>query len=175
MSDLQRSRIEIAIERALRQDRISRRNFLGQPANGGVALGALMTLPGLIAACSPSGSGNGVTLEWANWPAYIDIDEENPPDPTNYPSINAFIAQTGIDVHYTEAILDNADFYHQIQPDLANGNSTGWDLITPGGWVVERMARPRLPGAARPRQAPELDGERADWADGQLVRPGQHA
>jgi hypothetical protein len=30
MSDLQRSRIEIAIERALRQDRISRRNFLGQ-------------------------------------------------------------------------------------------------------------------------------------------------
>ena len=54
MSD-QRSRIELAIERAMRQDRISRRSFLGRAGRGGVALGAMMTLPGLIAACSPGG------------------------------------------------------------------------------------------------------------------------
>ena len=137
MSD-QRSKIELAIERTMRQDLVSRRTFLGRAGRGGVALGAMMTLPGLIAACSPDGSGT--TLEWANWPAYIDIDEENPPDPTPYPTINAFIAATGINVNYTEAILDNADFFQQLVPDLSAGNSTGWDLITPGGWVVQRMA-----------------------------------
>jgi spermidine/putrescine transport system substrate-binding protein len=137
MSD-QRSKIELAIERTMRQDPVSRRTFLGRAGRGGVALGAMMTLPGLIAACSPGGSGT--TLEWANWPAYIDIDEESDPDPTPYPTINAFIAATGINVNYTEAILDNADFFQQLVPDLSAGNSTGWDLITPGGWVVQRMA-----------------------------------
>lgn len=138
MSD-PRSRIELAIEHAMRQDRISRRSFLGRAGRGGVALGAMMTLPGLIAACSPSG-GEGVTLDWINWPLYIDIDEENPPDPTPYPTINAFIAETGIGVNYSEAWLDNADNFQQLLPDLSNGNPTGWDLITPGGWVVQRMA-----------------------------------
>ena len=170
MSDLQRSRIEIAIERALRQDRISRRNFLGQAGKGGVALGALMTLPGLIAACSPGGSSS-VTLEWANWPAYIDIDEENAPDPTNYPSINAFIAQSGIGVNYTEAILNNNDFYHQIQPDLANGNKTGWDLITPGGWVVQRMADLDYLESLDHSKLPNWTDNAADWATGNWYDP----
>jgi hypothetical protein len=65
MSD-QRSKIELAIDRTMRQDRVSRRTFLGRAGRGGVALGAMMTLPGLIAACSPE-SGD-VTLNWANWP-----------------------------------------------------------------------------------------------------------
>ena len=108
----------------MRQDRISRRSFLGRAGRGGVALGAMMTLPGLIAACSPGG-GEGTTLEWANWPAFIDIDEEGSPTPTPYPTINAFIEQTGINVNYTEAILDNADFFQQLVPDLSAGNATG--------------------------------------------------
>jgi len=169
MSD-QRSRIEIAIERALRQDRISRRNFLGQTAKGGVALGALMTLPGLIAACSPSGSGS-VTLEWLNWPAYIDIDEESAPNPTNYPSINAFIAQTGIGVNYNEGLLDNADFYHQVQPDLSNGNKTGWDLVTPGGWVVQRMADLDYLEPLDHSKLPNWTANAADWAKGNWYDP----
>jgi spermidine/putrescine transport system substrate-binding protein len=138
MSDEERSRIEMAIERAMRQDRMNRRAFLGRAGRGGVALGAMLTLPGLIAACSPGG-GDGVTLEWANWTAYIDIDEENPPNPTLYPTINTFIEQTGFNVNYQEAILDNAEFMQALLPDLTNGNPTGWDLITPGGWVVQRL------------------------------------
>ena len=67
---------------------------------GWIALGAMLSLPALIAACSPSGSGDGVTIEWANWPAYIDIDEET----GEYPTIVAFTEQTGNDVNYQESI-----------------------------------------------------------------------
>lgn len=169
-----RSQIELAIEQFIRQDRINRRQFLGRAGRGSLALGAAISLPALIAACtSPSGSASPgtVTLEWANWPAYIDIDEENPADPTPYPSINAFIAATGINIHYVESILDNADFYHQIQPDLANGNNTGWDLITPGGWVVERMAELGYLEEIDHSQLPNWTANCADYAKGLWFDP----
>lgn len=140
MSDLEgRSQIDIAIDKLMRRDLITRRTFMRRAGRGGVAVGALLTLPGLLAACAPSGSS--AKLKWLNWPAYIDIDEEIDADPTQYPSLNAFIAQTGIDVEYNEGLLDNADFLAQYAPDLRAGNNTGWDVMSPGGWVVERMAR----------------------------------
>jgi spermidine/putrescine transport system substrate-binding protein len=169
MSD-QRSRIELAIERAMRQDRISRRSFLGRAGRGGVALGAMATLPGLIAACSPGG-GDGVTIEWANWPAYIDIDEESDPNPTPYPTINAFIEQTGINVNYTESILDNADFMQTLLPDLSNGNYTGWDLITPGGWVIQRLADLGYLEELDHSKLPNFSANAADYAVGQWFDP----
>ena len=142
MSDLEsRSQIDIAIERMLRRDPISRRTFMRRAGRGGLAFGAALSLPSLLAACAPGSSSGAKALEWANWPAYIDIDEEAAPDPTKYPSINSFIKQTGVDIHYVEAIQDNADFLGTLRPDLSAGNPTGWDVISPGGWVVERMAR----------------------------------
>jgi spermidine/putrescine transport system substrate-binding protein len=139
MSDPERSQIELAIDNLVRRDRISRRTFLRRTGRGGLALGAMMTLPSLLAACGIGGS-NKKTLEWANWPLYIDIDENAAPDPTKYPSLNAFIKQSGINVHYVEAINDNEEFYGTIQPDLAAGNPTDWDVISPTSWMVKRMA-----------------------------------
>ena len=78
-----------------------------------------------------------------------------------------------IEVNYTEAIQDNADFMGTILPDLQAGNPTGWDVISPGGWVIERLAPARLPRGARPRPAAELDGERGRLRQGPLVRPRQ--
>jgi spermidine/putrescine transport system substrate-binding protein len=170
MSDYERSRIELAIERAMRKDRISRRSFLGRAGRGGIALGAMATLPGLIAACSPEG-GDGVTIEWANWPAYIDIDEESEPDPTPYPTINAFIAATGINVNYQESILDNADFFQTLIPDLSAGNNTGWDLISPGGWVVQRMADLGYLEELDHEQLPNWTANCADYAKGLWFDP----
>jgi len=149
MSDPERSQIERAIQRFLQVDPMSRRAFLRRTGRGGIALGAAFSLPALLAACAPgtssapSGSGGGggaVTLEWANWPLYIDIDEDAAPDPTPYPSLNTFIHETGINVHYVEAINDNEEFYGTIQPDLAAGNATGWDIVSPTSWMVKRMA-----------------------------------
>jgi spermidine/putrescine transport system substrate-binding protein len=147
----ERTDLERAIARAFQRDkRITRRSFLRQTGRGAVVAGSALTLPSILAACginsadSPSASGSGAAaatdapgaVEWANWPLYIDIDDDG-----NYPSLVAFTEETGIEVNYTEAIQDNADFMGTILPDLQAGNPTGWDLITPGGWVVERLAR----------------------------------
>ncbi len=144
MSDPEsRSQIELAIDQLMRRDRITRRSFMRRAGRGSLALGAALSLPSLLAACASPGSSAAAkkALEWANWPAYIDIDETITPSPTKYPTINAFVAQTGINVDYKEVIQDNADFLGTLRQDLAAGNPTGWDVISPGGWVVERMGR----------------------------------
>jgi spermidine/putrescine transport system substrate-binding protein len=76
-------------------------------------------------------------VTWGNWPAYIDIDEET----GAYPTLDAFTAQTGIQVTYQEAINDNSEFFGRIQPDLAAGNPTGFDIISPSDWMVARLIR----------------------------------
>ncbi|MEK6190701.1 MAG: spermidine/putrescine ABC transporter substrate-binding protein [Chloroflexota bacterium] len=169
MSDEQRSRIEMAILQAMRHDRISRRAFLGRAGRGGIALGAALSLPALIAACTPS--SDGVTLEWANWCCYIDIDEEIAPDPTPYPTLNAFIAQTGNSVNYQEAITDNAEFMQTLLPDLTNNISTGWDLITPGGWVVDRLGALGFLEEIDHSKLPNWSENAADYAVGQWFDP----
>ena len=133
-----------------------------------MAFGALLTLPGLLAAC---GIGGTSTLRWLNWPAYIDIDEEIDPDPTQYPSLNAFIAQTGIDVEYNEGLLDNAEFLSTYAPDLRAGNSTGWDVMSPGGWVVERMARNSWLEELDHSKLPNWTANAADYAKGLWFDP----
>jgi spermidine/putrescine transport system substrate-binding protein len=167
MSDEERSRIEMAIVRAMRKDRISRRTFLGRAGRGGIAIGAALTLPGLIAACQPE----GVTIQWANWPAYIDIDEESSPNPTPYPTLNAFIEQTGINVNYQEVINDNEEFFGTIFPDLEAGNPTGWDIVTPTDWMVEKLIRLGYIQELDHSKLPNL-ANAADFAVDQWFDPG---
>lgn len=138
MSDQEpRTQIEHAIDKMMRRDLISRRTFMRRAGRGGLAFGAALTLPSLLAACATPGSSQSTKVKWLNWPAYIDISE----DETSYPSIDEFTTQTGIEVEYNEGLLDNADFLAQYAPDLRAGNNTGWDVMSPGGWVVERMGR----------------------------------
>jgi spermidine/putrescine transport system substrate-binding protein len=168
MSDLEhRSQIEITIENLLRRDPISRRAFMRRAGRGGLAFGAALSLPSLLVACASPGSSPGAkALQWANWPAYIDIDETNPPDPTKYPSINAFIKQTSVNVDYKEVIQDNADFLGTLRQDLAVGNPTGWDVISPGGWVVQRMGRLGYLEEIDHSKLPNWTANCADYAKG---------
>ncbi len=137
MSDQEpRTQIELTIDNLMRRDLISRRTFMRRAGRGGIAVGALLTLPGLLAACAPSGSGSS-ELRWLNWPLYIDFSD----DGSTKPSLDAFTEQSGIAVEYNEGLLDNASFLSKYAPDLRAGNDTDWDLMTPGGWVVERMGR----------------------------------
>ena len=167
------SPIGSALARGLRHDRLSRRAFMGRAARGTIVLGSLATLPGLLAACAPAASGPTPTpkLRWLNWPAYIDIDETISPSPTQYPTINTFIAQSGIDVEYSEGLLDNAEFLAQYAPDLRAGNSTGWDVMSPGGWVVERMARNGWLTELDHSQLPNWAANCADYAKGLWFDP----
>jgi spermidine/putrescine transport system substrate-binding protein len=145
--------IERAIARAFRpRRRLSRRMFLRQSGRGVVIAGSALSLPSILAACgispgaSPSaGAGSQAPLpsapagllDFANWPAYIDIDEET----GDYPTLAKFEADAGITVTYTEAINDNEEFFGTIQPDLEAGNAPGYDLIVMTDWMIEKMIR----------------------------------
>ncbi|MBM4408536.1 MAG: spermidine/putrescine ABC transporter substrate-binding protein [Chloroflexi bacterium] len=76
-------------------------------------------------------------LEIANWPLYIDTDDE---DASKHPSLEEFTAETGITVGYYEVIYDNEDFFGTIRPDLAAGKPTPYDLIIVTDWMVAKLA-----------------------------------
>ncbi|HEY7525859.1 MAG TPA: spermidine/putrescine ABC transporter substrate-binding protein [Candidatus Limnocylindria bacterium] len=177
-----RSRIETSIDELLRRDRITRRSFIGRAGRGTIAVGSLLSIPGLLAACVPagnasasasagsSGGGGGPatgTVRWLNWPAYIDISD----DGSTNPSIDAFTEQTDIKLQYDEGLLDNADFLAQYSPDLRAGNNTGWDVMTPGGWVVERMARNDWLEELDHSKLPNWTANCADYAKGLWFDP----
>lgn len=82
------------------------------------------------AAPTPAGQ-----LNFANWPLYIDAD-----DPAESPTLQQFEQDTGIDVNYVEAIEDNQSFFGTIQPVLAAGQDTGWDLMVLTDWLIGKMA-----------------------------------
>ena len=74
-------------------------------------------------------------LNFANWPLYIDQDDEG-----NSPTIQQFQEATGVQVTYTEAIEDNQSFFGVIQPPLAAGQDTGYDIIVVTDWMIGNMA-----------------------------------
>ncbi len=151
------SELERAIARALAQGRISRRRFLRQAGKGGLLTASALSLPAILAACGikpssstgASASGSAAvtpmplpsspagTLNWANWPAYIDIDDTT----GDYPTIKKFESETHITVNYNEDVNDNEEFFGKIQPDLSQGNPTQYDLIVLTDWMIERMIR----------------------------------
>jgi len=76
-------------------------------------------------------------VNWSNWPEYIDVDDKT----QKRPSLDAFTAQTGIKVNYTEDYNDNDEFYAKVRPLLAAGNDTGRDVWCSTDWMVARLIR----------------------------------
>jgi spermidine/putrescine transport system substrate-binding protein len=138
-----------ALLRGLTQPRFSREQFLKQ---AGAGLGAL-SLGGLLAACGVSGTAHKSgsagfdwtawwkkqkatgTLNFANWPLYIDTNHGQ------HPSLQQFQKATGTKVHYFEVIQDNAPFYAQVSPALQAGKPTGYDIIvlTSDSWQLNEV------------------------------------
>jgi len=82
-------------------------------------------------------------LQFANWPAYIDLSG-HAGDVGKYskgtsPTIEDFKKAYNVDVNYVEAIEDNKIFYAKIQPQLQAGTSTGWDLIVITDWLAAKV------------------------------------
>ncbi|MFB9512168.1 polyamine ABC transporter substrate-binding protein [Streptomyces purpureus] len=78
------------------------------------------------------------TLDFANWPLYIDTDED---DTSLRPTLAAFTQRTGISVRYTEEINDNDEFFGKISPALMNHQETGRDLVVVSDWMAARFVR----------------------------------
>ncbi|MEU1865518.1 polyamine ABC transporter substrate-binding protein [Streptomyces gardneri] len=105
------------------------------------------------------------TLDFANWPLYIDTDDD---DTSKRPTLNAFRERTGISVRYTEEINDNDEFFGKIGPSLMNHQETGRDLIVVSDWMAARFVRlgwvQEMDRAAQPHVAKHLNPQLLDPA-----------
>ena len=147
----------------------TRRELLERAALGGAAL----SLPGFLAACGGGDGGGGDdgeladVLRFANWPYYIDIDEETKKRPT----MQAFMKQTGIAVQYFEEINDNAEYFAKVQGPLSQGRGIDRDIFVftdnsrfPGllveqGWVqkLDKSLIPNIDNLIDAQKSPPFD------------------
>jgi spermidine/putrescine transport system substrate-binding protein len=133
MTDPRHAAAEIA---GLVRASLSRRRVLQAAGLGGVAMAA--------AACGTGGGTSGdvatqedqsersKTINWSNWPLYIDVDE----DSGVRPSLDAFTAATGIAVVYNEDVNDNNEFYAKVRTQLEQGQDIGRDIVTLTDWMA---------------------------------------
>ncbi|GGZ12701.1 polyamine-binding lipoprotein [Streptomyces olivaceoviridis] len=148
---------------APRKPPLSRRSLLA--ALGGTAvLGALAgcgvpaayVAPGDRAAADDSARDKKLT--WANWPLYIDTDDD---DPGRRPTLEGFEKRTGISVDYVEEINDNDEFFGKVGPALMSHRSTGRDLVVISDWMCARYVRlgwvQEMDRAHQPNVARHLD------------------
>jgi spermidine/putrescine transport system substrate-binding protein len=131
-------------------DPITRRQLLRRAAAGGVTL----SLPALLAACGGDGGIEGQQpgtteattsvrqeladqLVFANWPLYVDVNEETKERPT----LEQFTQETGVRVRYIEEVNDNEEWFGKYQAQLAAGDDIGRDLVVLTDWMAARMIR----------------------------------
>lgn len=134
---------------ATQRSRLSRRSVLSAGLLGGVAAAAGCAPP------EPPGAGEGgparpdlpkdlsegsTTVRWANWTAYLDMDDQG----KRYPTLDAFEKQTGITVRYTEDIDDNDSYFNKIAPQLRAGQDIKRDIFTFTDWMANRIIREGL-------------------------------
>jgi spermidine/putrescine transport system substrate-binding protein len=150
---------------------LTRRTLLQRGAVGAT----ILTLPGLLAACggdSGGGSSDEVNdvLNFANWPLYIDVDE----DTKQRPTLDKFTSETGIAVNYFEEINDNATYFAKVQGPLSQGtgidrdifvftdNSRFPSLLIENGWVekLNKDLIPNIENLIPAQQSPPFDPNR---------------
>jgi spermidine/putrescine transport system substrate-binding protein len=108
----------------------TRRQILERTAAGG----AVLTIPGLLAACGGSSSKSAATtsshklaktLNFSNWTLYMDTNKKK----HTFPSLIQFQQKFGVHVNYKEDINDNASFFGKIQGSLSRGQSIHRDIV----------------------------------------------
>lgn len=113
---------------------VSRRAMLAGTGAGATALA--------LAACAPASteltpaednSANDPNLNWANWPLYIDEDDDG-----NYPTLVRFQEETGITVNYLISVDDNNSYFATVRDQLALGQDIGADTVCLTDWMVNR-------------------------------------
>jgi spermidine/putrescine transport system substrate-binding protein len=114
--------------KAFAKSNVSRRSVLA----GAGAVGA----GSLLAACG-GGGGSDADVRWGNWTLYLDYDS----DKKVYPTLEKFIADSGINVKYLEDYNDNDEFYGKVQGQLKLKKDIGYDLICPTDWMAARYIR----------------------------------
>lgn len=140
--------LDPAFVRGLTESRLTRAQLLRRGAGAGVAA---FGLAGFLSACGVGGSKPSTTsgtdwnafwakqkqtgtLDFANWPLYIDTSHGK------HPSLQQFTKQTGIKVNYSEVIQDNPSWYSKIAPTLQAGQGIGYDLmVVTNSWQLTEL------------------------------------
>jgi spermidine/putrescine transport system substrate-binding protein len=154
-------------------DVLTRRALLRRAA----ASGAFLTVPGVLAACGGSSSKSSSsdhtlakTLNFSNWPLYIDVNEKT----KGHPTLAAFTKKFGVNVNYVEDINDNATYFGKIQGPLSRGQSIDRDIIVmtdnsrypslliKKGWVekLDKSAIPNIKNLVPALEHPNWDSNR---------------
>lgn len=134
-----------AIAAQIGRNGISRREFLRRMGGAGALM---LAGPAVLAACggqSASGceftttnSGDNTTLNFANWPFYIDALEDGWFDTT---SLQDFEAASGISVNYVEEVNDNDEWYAKVQGQMSQCQDIERDLTALTDWMAARFIR----------------------------------
>ena len=117
--------LDPAVVRGLLAPRLSRRQVL----QAGAVAGAVSLLVPSVADAAVgdaswwAGKSKTGTLNFANWPYYIDTYDGK------HPTLDYLKTSKGITTTYSEVIEDNPTFYQQIRPSLQSGDPTGYDII----------------------------------------------
>lgn len=136
-----------------RRAQVSRRTMLAGTGAGATALA--------LAACSTGDteltpaediSATDKTVNWANWPFYIDEDEDG-----GYPTLERFQEESGITVNYQITVDDNNSYFATVRDQLALGQDIGADTVCLTDWMVgrfinlgytQKLNRDNIPNAA---------------------------
>src|SRR6185436_8098357 len=113
------------------ESEVTRRRLLRQAGAGALGL----SFAGFLAACGGSGGTGGKvdntpipkgqiskTLNFSNWPLYIDVDGKR------HPTLEEFAKKYGTQVKLSEEINDNVEFFGKVRLQYAQGRSGGRDL-----------------------------------------------
>jgi spermidine/putrescine transport system substrate-binding protein len=172
-------RLYLRVAGEVMRRRLTRRGFLRA---AGVGAAGISMAP-LLAAC---GGGGGSTnpadifagpregqVDWANWPVYIDKVKDPDTGERYIPSIRKFEQETGATVSYKEVIQENASFFGKLQPQLAAGQSTGWDIIVmSNGWEFNALLINDWVVPLDATKRPTFDQNAVSWAADPPYDPG---
>lgn len=114
---------------------------VGLSAVGGGALLSGCSTPGIGVKEVPvvaDRSDIDKTVNWSNWPFYLDIDEN---DESVRPTLAAFTAATGIAATYTEDVNDNDEYFAKVQPQITGGQPIAADVFVVTDWMVAKLIR----------------------------------
>lgn len=179
--------LDRALLRGMTQRRLSRRNLIKY---AGMSVGAL-SLSSILAACggdggTTGGGGDGGAvdpskifsgelageLDFANWPLYIDKAKDASGERIS-PTLENFKKEYGTTVNYQDVIQDGAEFFAQLQPQLAAGDSTGWDIIVmTNGQQFTALTQNEWVWPLDSSKRPNFDANAADWAKDPFYDPG---
>lgn len=184
MSDGDRFHMDPRRVQEIMRRRLTRRGFLKGAAGAGVAG---VSLAALLAACAEDGGpgpgGNGGispadiydgefesgAIQFANWPIYIDKALGG----KEYPSLDDFRKESGLEVNYQEIIQDNAEFFGKIQPQLAAGDPTGYDIVViTNGREFTVLTKNEWVWPLDPDRRPNFDANALGWAKDPDFDPG---